>query len=74
MGKVNRCICSNIGFEKVKAIAEKKNLRTVEDLRKREICSCHCMLCVPYIEKMLETGKTEYEPTELIKKPTNRQK
>jgi len=57
---INRCICSNIYFSEIKKIAEEKDLETVGDLQKEGICSQNCQLCVPYIEKMFETGKTEF--------------
>lgn len=62
---VNRCICSNISFEKIKVIAENENFVSVEELRAENICCCNCQLCVPYVEAMLETGKTAFHPYEI---------
>jgi len=58
---INRCICSNIYFTEIKEIADKRELISVVDLQNEGICSKNCQLCVPYIEKMFETGKTEFE-------------
>jgi len=62
MGKVNRCICSNISFEEIKKIAEKHDFSTVEELRDNGICANNCRLCERYISRMLQTGKTAFEP------------
>jgi len=60
--KVTRCICHDCSFEKIKEYAEEHKLATVEELQKREICSCGCRMCAPYIELILETGETAFEP------------
>ena len=65
---VNRCICSNISFAEVKTIAEDQNLQSVEELRLNEICCRHCQLCKPYIEEMLETGETSFDPNAILKR------
>lgn len=59
---INRCICSNISFENVKEIAKSEEYATVKDLQNNSVCCLHCELCRPYIEKMLETGKTSFKP------------
>ncbi|REL24313.1 hypothetical protein DYD21_19090 [Rhodohalobacter sp. SW132] len=66
MGKVNRCICSNIRFEEVLADARRLSIKTVEELRDREICAVNCRLCEPYLERMLKTGETEFDPGSLF--------
>lgn len=71
MGKVNRCICSNITFQEIQTIAKEEGLTSVEQLQAHGICSCNCMLCAPFITRMLKTGKTEFEPGE-IQKPRSR--
>lgn len=59
---VEKCICSNISFEKIKRIAEQNGYTTVEQLREAGICSRHCRLCAPYLQKMLETGCVSFQP------------
>lgn len=61
MSVVNRCICHKITFEEIKKIAISKNLTSVEQLQYENICTTHCQLCRPYIEKMLETGETSFK-------------
>lgn len=55
---VDRCICRDISFADLKAIADRtgadfKGLRTATN------CATACSLCVPYIRRMLATGVTE---------------
>lgn len=69
MGKVNRCICSNISFEKIKSVAEERGLSTVKELQQHQICACDCMLCAPYIKKMLKLGETEFVPVSMDHTP-----
>jgi len=59
---VNRCICSNIYFEKVKEISQRQGFQTVKELAENGICCRHCKLCEPYIEEMFKTGRTSFEP------------
>lgn len=59
---VTRCICHNRSFEEIKVYADKHDIETVEELRKRKFCSCGCQMCKPYIEMTLKTGETSFEP------------
>lgn len=60
--KVNRCICQRLSFEEIKKYAREHELTSVKQLQANEICSTKCHMCVPYIEMVLETGETEFEP------------
>lgn len=68
MGTVSRCICHNRDFAEVKKYAEEKGYSTVEELQADRFCSCGCGLCIPYVELMLETGETEFDPRAPYKK------
>ena len=69
---VNRCICQGNSFEEIKAYVKENNIQDLKVLQERKICSCSCKMCIPYIEKMLETGQTEFEPGEpYAKRRTN---
>jgi len=59
---ISRCICHNRSFEAIKAYAEQHNIDTVKELQELNICSCGCRMCLPYVEKILETGKTSFKP------------
>ncbi|MBX7045273.1 MAG: (2Fe-2S)-binding protein [Ignavibacteria bacterium] len=57
---INRCVCSNIKFSEVKKIMTENNLSTLEQVREFIEVSQNCQLCAPYINKMIETGETEF--------------
>jgi len=59
---VTRCICHNKSFEEIKIFAEQNKLETVEELQALKYCSNGCQMCAPYVELMLKTGETEFEP------------
>jgi bacterioferritin-associated ferredoxin len=59
---VNRCICHNISFEKIREIAVKHEIDSLDELRAMDICSTRCKLCEPYLKQMLRTGETSFEP------------
>jgi hypothetical protein len=39
---------------------EEKNLTTIEEVQAEIEVSRNCKLCRPYINKMIETGETEF--------------
>ncbi|MEP7145817.1 MAG: hypothetical protein ABI792_02275 [bacterium] len=58
---VNKCICNDTTFEEMKIIMRKNNLRTLDELREVKMVASNCMLCLPYIIRMIDTGKTKFE-------------
>lgn len=64
---VSKCICHSRPFPEIKQYALEHNYTTVEELQEVTFCSCKCGLCIPYIELMLETGETEFEPGAYLK-------
>jgi bacterioferritin-associated ferredoxin len=59
--KVTKCICYDTSFKEMKEIMIKQNLKTIDELRRVKPVGVNCRLCVPYIEKMIETGETEFK-------------
>lgn len=59
---VTHCICHARSFEEIKGIASKDGFSSVEELQIEDICSNSCQMCEPYVEMMLETGETAFEP------------
>lgn len=57
---INRCVCFDITFEKLKSIAKEKNCLSIEELKTYVMFSNKCKLCLPYIETMLKTGETVF--------------
>lgn len=62
---VTRCICHDRSFEELKSYARQRDISRVEELQDRKLCSCSCRMCKPYVERMLETGQTEFKPGEV---------
>jgi bacterioferritin-associated ferredoxin len=57
---ITRCICFKRSFAELKAIAAAHQAREVEALQAHVSFGRNCMLCVPYVARMLETGETEF--------------
>ena len=68
---VNRCICHSRTFTEIKNHANENDFTRVKELQADNFCSCGCGLCIPYIERMFETGETEFEPGAYYKKTSN---
>ena len=45
----------------MKKTMKDRNIRSIEEFRKIKPVAANCKLCLPYINKMIETGKTEFE-------------
>lgn len=59
---VTKCICHNKEFSEIRAYVQENNIKSVRELQEQKYCSCGCGLCAPYIELMLKTGETSFEP------------
>lgn len=68
---VERCICHQIHFKDIREIAAQKALTTVEELQEEKVCCTNCKLCVPYVRRMLQTGKTQFQPDFLRERENN---
>ncbi len=62
---VTKCVCSDILFSEIKVKADKNGVKNIEELRKHVTLGENCRLCIPYIELMFKTGRTEFEYTEV---------
>lgn len=58
---VIKCVCSDILFSEMKKIAEKHGVSSADKLREFVTFGVNCKLCLPYVEKLLKTGETEFE-------------
>ncbi len=59
---VTKCVCSDKLFSEMKAVSEKYGLKTLNELKEYIQFAENCKFCIPYIEMMLKTGETEFEP------------
>lgn len=57
---INKCVCFDTTFKEMKSILKKNDLKNIDELRKVKEVGTNCKLCVPYIEKMIQTGRTEF--------------
>lgn len=55
---VSRCICCNQEFSHVLAVARDRGCSTVAELKEHLHVSAKCGLCIPFIQKVIETGET----------------
>jgi hypothetical protein len=55
------CACSKTPFTVLKSAG----IRTIQEAGEQFLCGVTCRMCVPYIQKMLETGETEFAVIEL---------
>jgi NAD(P)H-nitrite reductase large subunit len=70
--RVTRCVCHGISFAAILEIMEDRGIENVRELQERQICSCSCKICIPYIVQMIKTGETSFEPGLLPKSGKNR--
>lgn len=64
---VTHCICHDRSLKEIKEFAEKEGFTEVGELQAAEFCSTNCKMCKPYVELMLETGETAFEPGAYLK-------
>jgi bacterioferritin-associated ferredoxin len=57
---VTRCVCFDVSFERLKALALAEGITDIEALGERIEFGQNCGLCLPYIRLMLETGDTAF--------------
>lgn len=49
----------------MKLVSEKYGLKNIGELKEHFLFGENCKLCLPYVELMLKTGKTEFEPIDI---------
>jgi bacterioferritin-associated ferredoxin len=53
---VRRCVCADVTFEELKLA----DVTSLEDAAERFDVGIQCGTCRPYVELMIETGKTAF--------------
>ncbi len=54
---VDRCVCFDVSFRRLKQLADERNA-DFDELQRTFGCGRGCGMCVPYIREMLRTGET----------------
>lgn len=57
---VKKCVCFNVTFYEMKMLMKEKGITTLSELKEVKQLAENCKFCVPYIEQMISTGKTEF--------------
>lgn len=58
---IDRCVCHETLFSDLKQAATDKGVSSFKALFEAEDFGRGCGMCRPYVQKMLETGQTEYD-------------
>ncbi len=69
--QVDKCVCFDVTLRVLKAYADETGC-DLDGLTARFSCGRGCALCIPYIRKMLQTGRTSFEllpPADVQDKP-----
>lgn len=53
---IRQCVCFAVTFKEIL----KAGPSTIEEIQAAYGCSTSCGLCLPYLQRMLETGETEF--------------
>ena len=57
---IDRCVCFEVSFERLKAVAEATGADSVEALQAHVPFGLNCQVCHPYARRMLRTGETVF--------------
>jgi len=58
---VTQCVCYDVQFADLKRVMAETGASTVEELQKHIEFGENCQLCLQYVQKMMETGQTEFD-------------
>ncbi|MEM1183774.1 MAG: (2Fe-2S)-binding protein [Planctomycetota bacterium] len=58
---VDRCVCHRVTFQELAAIAKRDGC-DLDSLADRTGCTTGCGMCKPYVQLMLESGRTSFDP------------
>ncbi|MBT4603938.1 MAG: (2Fe-2S)-binding protein [Bacteroidetes Order II. Incertae sedis bacterium] len=58
---IKSCICSNVSFVELKAIADQKKVKSIYEIQQDRPFGRSCKLCIPYVRQMLKDGRTSFD-------------
>ena len=57
---IDRCVCHGVTFADVVKWSKATGCRSVDGAAREFRCTTSCGMCMPYIERALETGQTVF--------------
>lgn len=57
---VDRCVCFNVTFAEMQAVAQAEGLCSRAQLLDRVEFGRNCQMCHPYVDEMLRTGEVRF--------------
>ena len=57
---VDRCVCYDVSFETLAAVADRTGADTLEALQQKITFGRSCCRCHPYVRRMLRSGETVF--------------
>ncbi|MBS1518711.1 MAG: (2Fe-2S)-binding protein [Bacteroidetes bacterium] len=58
---VTMCVCTGISFAEMKEKMNSEGIETIDELCEISGVASNCRSCLPYIEKMMETGEIKFQ-------------
>jgi bacterioferritin-associated ferredoxin len=58
--RIDRCYCFGKTFAELKAVAQRTETSSIEELQQHALFGRQCRLCHPYVRRMLATGATVF--------------
>ena len=58
--RVDRCVCCAVSFARLKETADAADADSVEQLQKHVRFGTECGTCLPYVRRMLRTGRVVF--------------
>lgn len=70
MVHIDRCVCYDVTFARLKAVADATGADSVEALQAQVPFGLRCQVCHPYARRMLETGEVVFHELLPTDKPS----
>ena len=58
--RIERCVCHDVTFREVVEWSAATGCRNVEGVARELKCTTSCGMCLPYVERALETGQAVF--------------
>lgn len=55
--RIDRCVCHDVTFSEIVEWSESNGCRHVDAVAREFKCTTSCGMCLPYVERALETGQ-----------------